>query len=109
MATQQTSAAVEIRRAAEGLRKQKHYKIIIGDGDDISPQGVVVGVNGYIFRMRPGKEVSVPRAVLEVLDHSIASAPYKNPDTGQIVGWHDVKRFPYTIVGDSLADHEAAR
>lgn len=72
--------------------------IILDDNDEIPPGGQFVGVNGVGYKLLPGVEAFVPRAILEVLDNAIKSIPVTDPITQQVVGWKNRKRFPYTIV-----------
>ena len=78
--------------------KNDKYVIVLERNDDIPPTGLPVGVNGYAYLIPPGKEVAVPRSVLEVLDHAEMLAPEVDPQNQQIVGYRPQKRYPYRVI-----------
>ena len=78
--------------------KNDKYVIVLERNDDIPPTGLPVSVNGYAYLIPPGKEVPVPRSVLEVLDHAEMLAPEVDPQNQQIVGYRPQKRYPYRVV-----------
>ncbi len=69
-------------------------KIILEENDDIPPTGLFVGVNGRGYLLKPGEEIEVPQAVVEVLENAVTSAPLR--DGGQqLIGYRDRMRFPF--------------
>lgn len=73
-------------------------KIILEENDDIPPTGLFVSLNGRGYIIRPGEEVSVPKGVVEILEHAITSAPQVDPSTRQVVGYRDRLRYPFRFV-----------
>jgi len=87
------------RRAPKPVNaKTGWHKIVLQDSDNIPPTGLPIGINGTFYHMRPGEEVSVPPAVLEVLNHAVETVPVKDPDTDKIVGSRQRMRYPYQLV-----------
>lgn len=72
--------------------------IILEENPEIPPTGQFVGYNGRGYLIRPGEEVTVPRGVVEILEHAITSMPHTDPSTGQIVGHRDRMRYPFRVV-----------
>lgn len=83
----------------KALAKSGRIKIVLEDNDSTPPGGIFVGCNGVGYQIQPGVEVSVPEAVLHVLDCAIMSVPLV--DNGRrVVGYKDRLRFPYRIITD---------
>lgn len=78
--------------------KDDRYIIVLERNDDIPPTGLPVSVNGYAYLIPPGKEVTVPRSVVEVLDHAEKLMPEVDPANQQIVGYRPQKRYPYRVI-----------
>lgn len=80
-------------------KSEKLYIINIGLGNDNEPVKQFVGANGRDFLIERGKDVKVPKSVLEVLDHAVMGVAEVDPmdNTKTIVV--ERKRFPYTVVG----------
>lgn len=77
--------------------KEGRITIILEENDNIPPNGQFIAVNGRAFIVRPGVKVSVPEAVLSVLNDAVEKRPVTN-DGGVIIGYRDAMRFPYRIV-----------
>lgn len=80
------------------VTKPELVKIILEENDDMPPNGLPVGLNGKLFIVPTGVEVSVPKGVAEILDHAITSVAVLNPYTKKIAGYRERKRFPYRVV-----------
>lgn len=72
--------------------------IILEESDDIPPTGQFIGLNGVGYLIRPGEEVTVPRGVVEILEHAVISMPTIDPQTKQVIGHRDRMRYPFRIV-----------
>jgi hypothetical protein len=85
--------------AATKPKGEKLYIINIGLGNDNEPVKQFVGANGRDFLIERGKDVKVPKEVLDILDNAVMGVPEVDPmdNTKTIVV--ERKRFPYTIVG----------
>lgn len=79
-------------------RAEKKVVIIIEENDHTPPGGHFVGVNGVGYQIQVGKEVTVPRSVLEVLDNAKESVPQTDPNTNSVIGFRDRLRVPYRVV-----------
>ena len=77
---------------------EKKVVIIIEENDHTPPGGHFVGVNGVGYQIQVGKEVTVPRSVLEVLDNAKESVPQTDPSTNSVIGFRDRLRVPYRVV-----------
>lgn len=77
----------------------KRYIINVSLGNDNEPQKVFVGANGLEFLIERGKDVAVPKEVLDVLDNAILGVPEVDPTDNTKTIIVDRKRFPYTIKG----------
>ncbi len=80
------------------ITKPVLVKIILEENDDMPPTGLPVGLNGKLFIIQPGVEVSVPPGVVEILEHAITSVPVTSPHTRKIVGYRQRMRFPFRLV-----------
>lgn len=79
--------------------REKRYIINVGLGNDNEPVKQFIGANGRDFLIERGKDVVVPKAVLNILDAAILGVAEVDPvdPTKTIVV--ERKRFPYTVVG----------
>lgn len=69
-------------------------------GADNEPRRQFIGWDGRDYEIERGKDIQVPRGLLEVLDNAVIGVPeaYDQNDPSK-VRMVDRKRFPYTIVG----------
>ena len=81
------------------VEKPATVKIILEESEEIPPTGLFVGYNDKTFLIRAGEEVTVPQGVVEILEHAVMSAPQKDPQTQQVVGYRDRMRYPFRRVG----------
>lgn len=81
------------------VQAEKKYIINISNGNDNEPSKVFVGANGQDYLIERGRDVAVPKAVLDVLDQAVVGIPQKDPNNPDRIVISDRKRFPYTIVG----------
>lgn len=85
----------------------KRYVINVALGNDGEPRDIFVGANGDDYLITRGKDVTVPRGVLEVLDHAIIGVPEVDGNDPTKTVTVDRKRFPYTVV--QVLDAPAAK
>lgn len=82
--------------------KHAMQKVIINVtlGADGEPKRQFVGWDGRDYEIERGKDIQVPRGLLEVLDNAIIGVPeaYDESDPSKI-RMVDRKRFPYTMIG----------
>lgn len=76
----------------------KRYIINVALGNDNEPRDIFVGDNGTDYLITRGKDVTVPRSVLEKLDHAIVGVAEIDSDDPTKTIVVDRKRFPYSIV-----------
>jgi hypothetical protein len=88
-----------MKTAPVGMPKD-YVRIVLEDNENIPPTGQPISINGRAYIVKPGVEVDVPPAVLEVLDNAIMSVPIMDPQTRRVIGTRDRKRFPYRLVRD---------
>ena len=79
--------------------KEKRYIINVTLGNDNEPKKIFVGANGRDFHIQRGKDVSVPKAVLDVLDAAVLGVPELDEEDPTNTVIHERKRFPYSVVG----------
>lgn len=79
-------------------------KITLEENDNIPPTGQFFGINGASFMLRPGVEVSVPAGIVDILDNAIMSVPVKDPNTLQVIGYRNKRRYPYQVSRVDSAD-----
>lgn len=98
-----TKAQIEADNAviasAEKNAQGDRVKIIIEENDDIPPTGLPLGHNGDQVYVVPGEVVNIPRKFLEILDNAIVSVSMTDPNTKQVIGTRDKRKYPYRIVG----------
>ncbi len=75
------------------------FIINIALGNDNEPRDVFVGAGGCDYLIKRGHDVTVPRVVLEVLDHAISGVPERDSFDQNKTVFVERKRFPYTVVG----------
>ena len=90
------------KRGGGGKTKAKNpmeerVRIKLANNSQIPPTGQFIGVNGYGYLLKPGKEADVPKFVLEVLDNAVEDQPVLGED-GRVQGYETAPRFPYTVV-----------
>lgn len=78
---------------------EKKFIINIGLSNDNEPSKIFVGADGRDFLIQRGKDVAVPKAVLNVLDDAVVGVTEVDPNDNTRSIVVDRKRFPYTIVG----------
>lgn len=78
---------------------EERYIINIGLGNDNEPGKIFIGADGRDFEIQRGKDVAVPKSVLEVLDNAVVGVTEVDPNDPFKTVVVDRKRFPYTIVG----------
>lgn len=88
-------------KQAAAAQPEKRYIINIGLGNDNEPAEIFVGDGTTDWRIKRGKDVKVPRAVLEVLDNAVIGVPETDPEDNTKTIIVDRKRFPYTIIGEA--------
>lgn len=71
---------------------EERITIIVGESET-DKQPVQVAVNGRNYIMKRGKEVSVPKSVIEVLNHAV-----KQTWDSEMKGYSSVMRYPYQVV-----------
>lgn len=79
-------------------RKKGWFTINIGLGNDNEPKKIFVGANGQDFLIERGKDVDVPREVLNTLDDAVVGVDEFDDQDPNKVTIVNRKRFPYTIV-----------
>jgi superfamily II helicase len=76
---------------------EKRVKIIIEEQDNHEGhQEVRVGVNGKVYQIQRGKEVSVPESVVSILRNAIQTKIIQQPDGSEIA--KDMPRFVWRYV-----------
>lgn len=73
-------------------------RIQLEDSESIPPTGLFLGVNGASYMLRAGVPVNVPKTLTEILDNAVMSVPVRDPQTQQVIGYRDRKRYPYSIL-----------
>ncbi len=72
--------------------------IILEENDDIPPTGLFIGHNGIGYLLRCNERISVPKHVLNVLDDAVMSMPRMDPQSQQVIGYNERRRYPYKVV-----------
>lgn len=86
------------------VKDDKRYIINVALGNDNEPRDIFVGANGDDYLIARGKDVAVPRAVLEVLDNAVIGVPEVDANDPTKTNTVDRKRFAYTLVGTTTVD-----
>lgn len=84
---------------AEKAKAKKKFIINVSLGNDNEPRKVFVGANGEDFLITRGKDVAVPKEVLEVLDNAVVGVAEVDPENPTKTITVERKRFPYSVVG----------
>lgn len=85
-------------RKPESKRKEPMFTINVGLGNDNEPRKIFVGANGQDFLIERGKDVKVPRSVLNALDDAVIGVDEFDQSDPNKVTVVDRKRFSYTVV-----------
>jgi hypothetical protein len=92
----------DIDEPAEVPECARKFKIIIHEQDNFDEnRDVFVGLNGYGYLIKRGKEVVVPEGVVNVLKESIITTIKKNPDTGEDEV-RNIPRFSFSNYGEVI-------
>lgn len=84
---------------AKPARKAGKVIINIAIGAPNEPRRQFFNCYGTELEIERGKDVKVPRELLEVLDNCVIGMPEPDPEDPDKTILVDRKRFPYTIVG----------
>lgn len=89
------------KRGGGGTKKadpmKKRVRIKLANGAHIPPTGQFIGLNGYGYLLKPGKEADVPEPLLDILDNAVEEKPVMGED-GRVEAYESAPRFPYTVV-----------
>lgn len=86
--------SVDNRRTQESMKSPEVRVSIIIAEDDKDTQPVQVGVNGRMYLIKRGVQVSVPSPVVEVLKHAVKTV-YPSGELGKP---RDVLQYPFQRV-----------
>ena len=97
----EAEAAMQEAAITRQLNAQRRVRIVLASGRDPHERAPVpIGVNGREYLISRDKEVDVPQAVINVLDHAIEQVADVREVNGQRhVTFHEAKRFNYTVKG----------
>lgn len=87
-----------LAQAVKVKAPEKIVRIVLEENDNIPPTGQFISVNGRTWMLRPGEEVEVPVAVVNVLNDAVQDVPTIDPGTKQVTGYRKRHRFPYRII-----------
>ena len=76
----------EISESAEEKPTEQMVNIMIDEVDGM-PNYEVVGVNGYVYKIKRGEKVAVPISVVKILENAIATRTVQREDrvTGELL------------------------
>lgn len=87
---------VSSTRAWEADRVRVKFNQSADEGGDLP---IKVALNGRAFLIRRNAEVSVPRAILRVLDDCVTTRYLQRTERGELITTElDVPRFTYTVI-----------
>ena len=94
---------LEIKKA---LDAQPKFKVLIQATESngvLDDSDVPVVINGYIYNIQRGKEVTVPESVVEILKHAkIETEQYKIDEAGirpTVKMPVEIQRYPFSVLG----------
>jgi hypothetical protein len=94
-------------KAKTAPKGEKMITIHLEENENIPPTGQFIqygaGHTLRSFMLRPGEDVSVPEAILHILDAAVQDVPQIDQTTKQVVGYRKKLRFPYRVVRESQA------
>lgn len=79
-------------------QKKTHVIIRLEENPEIPPVGQFFACNGRSYMLKPGVDAVVPIELVNVLNDAVTAVPQTDPDTLQLIGMREKKRFPYTLV-----------
>lgn len=85
--------------SARPASKEENVIINISLGADKEARRIFVGFGDRQFQIERGKDVAVPRGVMEILDNAIIGVPEIDEQDPEKVVMVQRKRFPYTVIG----------
>ena len=88
--------------AIPALPTEKRFRLVIEEEEN-ALNYVPVGVNGIIYQIMRGVEVTVPKAVLDVLEQAKASrVAQERQQDGTIKTYvKSFNRYPYRVLGEA--------
>ena len=99
----QKASRAKPKTEASASAPQRHL-VYISETED-GPGFVSIGVNGKVYQIRCGEQVSVPTEVLNVLRESIATKYHKEmgPDGKETLVGRDYPSVPFQYLGPDMA------
>ena len=79
-------------------KSMKRIRIILEDNANIPRGGQFFCVNGYTALIRPGKEVKVPEAIVDVLNNAIETIAVRD-ESLKVIDYKQVMRYPFRYLG----------
>lgn len=86
----------------------EYYWIQLEPNDDIPPTGQFVSHNGRGYLIRTGEPVRIPWFIKGILDDAVQNLPIVDPNTRQIAGHRERRRFDYRLVDEPKDEADAA-
>lgn len=84
----------KVDKKLDDVQKNEPRINIVLSEDDKDTQPVQVGVNGRMYVIKRGVRVSVPKAVVEVLQHAVKTVY----PSGDLNSPREVLQYPFQIV-----------
>ena len=89
------------KKIVDQLNKEPRYRILIPSGRGTHERApVMVGVNGYAFKIKRDCQVDVPESVVKILESAIERTPVSEEVNGQSrTTFKSALRFPFQNFG----------
>lgn len=75
-------------------------RVVFHQNPEIPKEGILLGLNGVHFQVKPGVEVDIPRPVRQMVDTLIFTDLIQDEEGGEYT--RDRPRYPYSLVMEDV-------
>lgn len=75
-------------------------RVVFHQNPEIPKEGILLGLNGVHFQVKPGVEVDIPRPVRQMVDTLIFTDLIQDEEGGEYT--RDRPRYPYSLIKEDV-------
>lgn len=95
---EQVTTEEQVTVETPASKKSKTVKVIFDEVDGTESNDLLIGLNGKLFQIKRGVEVTIPRDLLNVVNESVYTKLRYDKDGNSY--YKEVPRITYRIVGE---------
>lgn len=86
---------------------KKKFLIIQSGANENDTASVMIGINGYVYKIKRDEEVEVPESVINVLKDAVQQQPVQSVVNGQMqTTFRPVKRYSFSVSDTPMQKHQ---